>query len=589
MKKYHTLLVVGITIALVALLTWFIPITYMSNGELISGEKVQAGIVSVTSYSLFTFYNFIYVFIYLLFVGGLYGLLSKCSAYRVLLDKIVKVVSKAKILFLVLAVVIIATIVSFTGYTFEALIFLPLIAAVVLLLGYDKITAGLITVGSISAGVTGSLFGKIVAGKLNTVLESITYTDYIVPKIIILFVSCALLILFVILHAKKKSNKEDIEEGFLVPKKVTGKTNVKVWPLVTIFIVSTIIYILAGIDWTGAFKVNFFDNALNTINSWPVLSKYVVLVVSIIVILCNVISSLLKRVKTKDAKKLKEFMSTARLVVTIVFAVFAFLAFVKIMLEDVFGITDIMNKALEAIKVDTVINDFTFGKLLGSVVAFGSWTYNEYLMLIIAMMLAIKIVYRIKLAEVIENVGSGFKKILYAALVVLLSYTVLILMSSHPYGLTIINTVTGWISSVFKFIPKFSEGLNVLTYPFATLFSALFNSDFAYYEYGVLNVNYVLTAYSGEGVVTLAEFITQTMYGFAMYFAPTSVILLFTLSLLNIKYTTWLKRTWLLLIVLLIAINAIYFFLFGSMILFGVFVGLDVVIIALTLYFSLKK
>ena len=588
MKKYHTLLVVGITIALIALLTWFIPITYLSNGELISGEKVQAGIVSVTSYSLFTFYNFIYVFIYLLFIGGLYGLLSKCSAYRVLLDKIVNIASKAKAVFLVLTVVIIATIVAFTGYTFEALIFLPFIAAVVLLLGYDRITAGLVTVGSISAGVIGSLFGKLVAGKINSVLESITYTDYIIPKLIVLVVSCALLILFVILYAKKKSVKEDVEEGFLVPKKVTGKNMPKVWPLVVIFVVATIIYILAGIDWTGAFNVSFFNDALTKINSWPVLSKYVVLAVGLIVVLFNVISTLLKNVKVSSSKKKTEFMSTARLVVTIIFAVFAFLAFVKIMLEDVFGIT-IMNKALEAIKIDTLINDFTFEKLLGSVVAFGSWTYNEYLMLILVIMFAIKLVYHVKFAEVVENVGAGFKKVLYSALVVLLSYTVLILMSSHPIGLTIINTVTGWISSIFKFIPKFSEGLNVVTYPFATLFSSLFNSDFAYYEYGVLNANYVLTAYTGDGVVTLAEFITQTMYGFAMYFAPTSVILLFTLSFLDIKYTTWLKKVWLLLVILLIAINAIYFFLFGSMIIFGVLVGLEVVILALTLYFSLKK
>lgn len=572
MKKYHTLLVVAIIVLFIALLTWFIPITYMNNGELIASDKVQAGIVSVTSYSLFTFYNFIYVFIYLLFVGGLYGLLGKCSAYRVLLDKIVKHVKKFKLLYLIVTVLVISAIVSFTGYTFEALIFLPFIASVVLLLGYDKITAALVTVGSISTGVIGSIFGKLVAGKLNSVLESLTYTDYWLPKLIILVVSCALLIFFVVIYAKKKSEKEEIEESFLIPKKVTS-SKVKVWPLATILTIFIVVYVLAGIDWAGAFKVNFFSDALTTINSWPIFSKYIVVTVSALVVLYNLAKAFIKR--AKEDKKDAKLMSKRRMIVTIIFGVIALLAFLKIMLEDVFKATDFMNKALEAIKVDTFIKDFTFEKLLGSVVAFGSWTYNEYLMLIMVLILSIKFTYRIKLADVIGNIGDGFKKVLYGALVVLLSYTVLILISSHPIGLTIAKPIL-----------EITNGFNVFTYPIATLFSALFNTDFAYYEYGVLNVTYAATAYTGSGVIPLAEFITQTMYGFAMYFAPTSVILLFTLSLLDIKYTTWLKKIWLLLILLLLAIFAVYLILFNELVIGIIVAVVDIIAVVLYAIFS---
>ena len=552
MKKYHTLLLVAITVLFVALLTWFLPISYLNNGQLVTAEKVQAGIIGVTSYSLFTFYNFIYVFVYLLFVGGLYGLLSKCSAYRVLLEKIVKHVKNHKLLYLILIVVLLSTIVSFTGYTYEALLFLPFIASVVLLLGYDKITAALVTVGSISTGVIGSIFGKLVVGKLNGVLEGTAYTDYVIPKVIVLVLSMAVLIFYTVLYAKKKSVKEEVEEGFLIPKKVTEK-GVKVWPLVTIFTVFIIVYVLAGIDWTGAFKVNFFNDAVTTIKSWSVLSKYVVLTVSVLVIILNIITSICKRknASKKDAK----LMSKRRLIVTIVFGVIAFLALLKIMLEDVFKATYFMNKALEAIKVDSFIKDFTFDKLLGSLVAFGSWTYNEYLMLIMAVMLAIKFTYRIKMGEVIDHVGDGFKKVLYGCIVVLFSYTVLILLSSHPIGLTIIKPVL-----------ELTKGLNVFTYPLATLFSALFNSDFTYYEYGVLNATYAASNYTGAGVVPFAEFITQTMYGFAMSFAPTSIILLFTLSLLDIKYTTWLKKIWLYLLMLLAIILIVYLAIYFKLI-----------------------
>ena len=220
MKKYHTLLVVAISILVVALLTWFIPITYVSNGEMIAGDKVQAGIVSTVTYSLYTFYNFIYVFVYLLFVGGLYGLLNKCSAYRLLLDKFVKHVKKFQLLYLIITVLLISIVVSFTGYTFEALILLPFIASVVLLLGYDRMTAAMVTVGSVSVGVIGSTFGKIIAGKINSVLESTTYTDLIIPKIIVLVLSAAVLVFFTIRYAKNKSEKENLEESFLVLKRL---------------------------------------------------------------------------------------------------------------------------------------------------------------------------------------------------------------------------------------------------------------------------------------------------------------------------------------------------------------------------------
>ena len=543
MKKYHTLLVVAITVLVVVLLTWILPITYFQE-ELIGAERVQAGIFSAATYGLFTFYNFIYVFIGLLLVGGFYGILNKVPAYRVLLDRVVKQVKKHKVLYLILTVLILSIIVAFTGLTFEMLVFLPFIAAVVLLLGYDKIIAAMVSVGSVSVGVLGSLFSKPIVGKLNEVLEKTTYTDLIIPKAIVLILCATVLIVNIIIKAKKSEVKENVEESFLIPKKVTSK-KVKVWPLATIAIIGVIVMILAGIDWQGAFKVVFFNDALLKINSWHVLSKYIVLGVSVIVILYNVLSSLYKLYKAED--KSQKLMSKRRMIVTIVFGVIAFLALLKIMLEDVFNATHFMSSALEAIKVNTLIDGFTFEKLLGSVSAFGEWSYNEYMILLIIVCLAIKYAYHIKFSDVLDNIGEGFKNVLYACFVVILSYTVLFLISGHPVGLTVIKPLL-----------EASKGLHVILYPISTLFSALFNTDFAYYEYGVLNVAYAASAYTGTGVPALAEFMTQTMYGFAMLIAPTSVVLLFTLSVLDIKWTTWLKKILFVILELLLVLFLAY-------------------------------
>ena len=194
MKKYHTLLVVTISILFVMLLTWILPITYL-NGELIAADRMPAGVFSTLTYSLFTFYNFIYVFLYIIFTGALYGLLNKTSAYRVLLDRIVKRVKTRKVLWLVITVLLIALVVSFTGYTFQMLVLLPFIAAIVLLLGYDKITAAMVTVGSVAVGVIGSTFSNIIVGKLNSMVENVTYTSLIIPKAVLLLVCSIILIL----------------------------------------------------------------------------------------------------------------------------------------------------------------------------------------------------------------------------------------------------------------------------------------------------------------------------------------------------------------------------------------------------------
>ena len=104
--------------------------------------------------------------------------LNKTGAYRVLLDKIVKHVKNRKVLWLTITVLLIAIVVSFTGYTFQMLVILPFIAAIVLLLGYDKITAAMVTVGSVSVGVIGSTFSKAIVGKLNELLENVSYYSY---------------------------------------------------------------------------------------------------------------------------------------------------------------------------------------------------------------------------------------------------------------------------------------------------------------------------------------------------------------------------------------------------------------------------
>ncbi len=528
MKKYSTLLVVTITILLIALLTWILPVTYL-NGELIEAERAQAGLMNLFAYPGFTFYNFIYVFIYLLAIGGIYGLLNKTGAYRIILEKVSNHVKERKVLCLIITVLLISLIVSFTGFTFEALLIMPFIAGVILLLGYDKITAIMVTVGSISVGVIGTTFSKLIAGTFNEVLNT-KYTDLVIVKVILLVICAAILIFNIIRHAKKTEVSKNPEESFLIPEKVKGDKP-KVWPLVLILSVFILVMIISTVNWNGAFGITFFDNLHSSVMEGRVLSRYVVLVVSLLVVLYNVILSFIRR---KKSKKKDRFMGKVRLIITIVFGVFALLALLKIMLEDVFKATDFMSKAIETIKLKEIVDTFTFAKLFGSVQAFGNWTYNDYFAILIILALLIKYTYHIKFVDALDNINDGFKNVLYGALVAMLTYTVLIITSSHPVILT-----------ALKPLLRLTDGLNIFIYPICTFISALCNTDFTYYQYGVLNLNYATSYFTSASVYPLCGLITQTMYGLALMIAPTSVTLLYTLSILEVKYTTWLKKMWL--------------------------------------------
>ena len=542
MKKYNTLLVVSITILFVALLTWILPVTYL-NGELVEAERAQAGISNLFSYPVFTFYNFIYVFLYLMAIGGLYGILNKTGAYRLILDKVVKHVKGREVICLILTVLLLSLVVSFTGFTFEALIILPFIAGIVFMLGYDNITAGMITIGSISVGVIGTTFSKLIAGTFNEML-GIAYTDLVVVKAILLVLCAGILIFNIIRHAKNIEKKNINSESFFVPSKVSGKS-CKVWPLATMLILLVLVLIISTINWENAFNITIFSSFTETVKSTQVLSRFIILPVALFVILYNVLLSVYRR--KKKLQKDSSFMSKRRLIVTIIFGVIGLIALLKILLEDVFNATDIISKGIELIKLNTIIETFTFGKLLGSITAFGNWSYNNYLEIILIFALIIKFVYHISFDDMVSNTGEGFKKVLYASFVCMLAYTVLMLTSSHPVILTILKPIL-----------NLTDGLSILWYPICTLVSALFNTDFTYYQYGVLPLTYATSYFTSASVYPLCELITQSMYGIALIFAPTSVVMLFSLSVLDIKYTSWLRKMWLPILEFLLVIFIAY-------------------------------
>ena len=114
MKKHNASKVVLITILVFLLLTWIIPAAYYS-GEYVDQGRVQMGLFDMFSYPLTSLSYFGYIALYLILVGGFYGILYKIPAYRAFLDKIVEKAKGKEKICLSIMVVLIALLVSICG------------------------------------------------------------------------------------------------------------------------------------------------------------------------------------------------------------------------------------------------------------------------------------------------------------------------------------------------------------------------------------------------------------------------------------------------------------------------------------------
>ena len=186
MKKHNTFKVVLGTLLVFAILSWIIPAAVF-QGTLQDQGRVQVGLFDVFNYSLTSMSYFGHYALYVIFVGGLYGVLNKIPAYRNLLDAMVKKVYGKEKIVLSVIMVLFAIIVSVYGIEIEMLLFVPFLVSFILMMGFDKMVAALAVAGSSLVGITGYTYAL---GKLNVLLSALglDIASYIYVKAMILLV-----------------------------------------------------------------------------------------------------------------------------------------------------------------------------------------------------------------------------------------------------------------------------------------------------------------------------------------------------------------------------------------------------------------
>lgn len=494
MKKHNHFKIVLITILVLFLLTWILPVAIYSGGYAEQG-RVQMGLFDLLTYPVASIAYFGYIGAFVLVVGGLYGVLNKTKAYRMMLDKLVAKAKGKEALVILIVMVLMAIITSFTGLTVGLLVLFPFVIALVLMLGYNKIVAALVTVGSVTAGTIGTVFSYAAAQNMNQILSLSIPGDMtiLITRIALLVVTLALLIFNTLWYGKKVLHQEEVT-SFFVPAKISEEK-------------TTVAEEKKEVKKTVKGKDDKKKSSKKT------KSKK------------NDKKEEPKKDSKKKAKKVHVWPLVVILDLLLVLMILGSLSWVDVFKTTIF--TEINSNVLSF----KVFGFDLFGKVLGTINPLGSWTISELISIVFLATVVIACIYRVKFNEFCNGFVDGAKKAMKPALLMILIYAILFISTYHPFQLVIYN-----------FILKLTDGFNILTTSLVAILASFMNIDMTYTAQSVLP--YLTSIVTDTTLYPLIGIMFQSLFGVVSLVAPTSLVLMATLSALNIPYKEWLKNIW---------------------------------------------
>ncbi len=166
-------------------------------------------------------------------------------------------------------------------------------------------------------------------------------------------------------------------------------------------------------------------------------------------------------------------------------------------------------------------------KLFGTIGEFGSWFYSEMSVVLLVFALLLGRIY--KLESTFEAMAEGVKKMLKPALMIMLCFTVIYFAGMNMF-----------FPTIAKFILGISNKFSVIISSILIAIGSVLHVDVLYVA------NYItpqIGAVDGANKMVVA-LMTQSIYGCTMFVAPTSMLVAFGLTYLNVSYKEWIKKTW---------------------------------------------
>lgn len=501
--KRNILKVIGISFLIFFVLSWVIPTGTYSSGKLTTNSIAPVGLIDLFNKPISAIVTFSLYGVVFAVIGGFYGVLDKTGV----LDKITTGWSNkfedkpAK--FLILTVILFVILSSLTGLVIPLFVLVPLFAAALFKLKYDKVTVLASTVGAIMVGSMGSTYGFNITGYTKNLL-SLDMNNLIWARVILLVILTVLLCVTVVLSSKRsrkeESKKSSIKEE--VKKTETKKASVKE-------------------DNKKEIKKTENSKTSSKKNSTKKTSK--------------------KKGNTRNmavsasVKKVSDKKIVSSVPFTIIFILMLIITFIGMYnWYYSFGI-DVFNNIHEAV-MKVKISDFEiFKNLLSGASQFGYWSNVEFSGLLVFTSMVIALIYKLKVNEYIESFIGGMKKWLPTAIYVCLANVVLVVLyQAIQSGTgTMVDTINGTLFNM-------TDGFNPVITGVSAFVSSFFYNDLYYLLASLSN----FTSGFAKGDIKIAGVLIQSIYASAMLILPVSTTLIAGLSMFDVPYGKWIKYIW---------------------------------------------
>lgn len=534
MKKYNLFKVIGITIAVVWVLTLFVPSSFLDYSGKVTTNSVNGvgifGLLSNLSISI-SYFNGIALF--LIAVAGFYAIVNKLDVYERFVSNTVNLFKNKKGLFVTISVIFFGILACLVKDAMILIMFMPFIYQVMKRLEIDKKVILSSTIVATLIGAMCGIYDSTLFSMFNLELNTL-----LLVKIIILILSLAALIFFTAprkesVPAKKETKKQTKAETKKSQTKKVSKKEKKVNKVV--YAILTILFGCIGINKFYAGKIK--AGILSIVFCWTFI-PFILSVAEFITVLTEAAD--------KDGKipvnsvRRENVAFAVCLCLFVIFAVSVVIPWESLI--NKFKVFTDFNTWLAGLKIkdyavvgniigSPVVTDSATGTTNGVINVIGNWSLSDMSILLFIITLIIGICKNIKIDDFISSVTKGVKDVLPVAITAMLISIVLVI--SVTTGINI--TITNWIISLTK-------GFNIVTYTLASIIGSVITADFYYFVSTICSIfTGAVTDKNLYGVIAL---LVQSVYYLTMIIAPTSVGLVIGLYYLDIPYTKWCKYIW---------------------------------------------
>ena len=527
--KRKILKVLGISFLIFVVLSWIIPTGTYSNGTLTTNDVDPVGIIDIFTQPVNAFITFSLYGVVFAVIGGFYGVMEKTGALDKVTDWLNIRFEKRTKLFLVITVIFFAVLSSVTGLILPLFLLVPLFAAVLFKMNYDKVTVLASTVGALLVGSIASTYGFNISGYTKNLLYLEDMNTEIWAKVILLVLLTAALVMVVLFTGRKKKETVEMAAAAEAPvtlepevEKVQTKASAKKEEKATVKETKKTTTKSAKKTESKTTAKTTKKTASKTTGSTRGRKPGKKTNTKALAIAHDV-------KKVSEKKRVSGIPFVVILVLTMIVAILGMYNWYY-----AFGI-DVFNNLYDNI-MKVKIGDFPiFEHLFSGSSQFGYWSNVDFIALVIFASMLIAWLYKVKVNDYIEAFIGGVKKWLPTAIYAVLAsviFSVVYQALSSQTG-TIVDTIN---AKIFEL----SDGFNVVFTGAASLIGSFFFNDLYYLLY---DMSSFISGYDAT-TLPIAGLLVQSVYGVAMLIFPTSVVLIAGLSLFNVSYKQWMKYIW---------------------------------------------